>query len=85
MVTRTFKRETFTVKGINKNDEIETFELELWEHEKPTGKKKLTELLESECEKRGLELFRAKVTYVFEQVRGVNEKTFFDNSVIVER
>ena len=85
MITRTFKRETFTVKGINKNDEIETFELELWEHEKPTGKKKLTELLENECGKRGLELFKAKVTNVFEQVRGVNEKTFFENSVIVER
>ena len=85
MITRTFKRETFTVKGINKNDEIETFELELWEHEKPTGKKKLAELLESECEKRGLELFRAKVTNVFDQIRGVDEKTFFEKSVIVER
>jgi hypothetical protein len=85
MVTRTFKRETFTIKGINKNDEIETFELELWEHEKPSGKRKLTEMLTCECEKRGLELFKANVTNVFEQVRGVDENTFFNNSVIVER
>lgn len=85
MVTRTFKKETFAVKGINKNDEIETFELDLWEHEKPTGKRKFTELLENECEKRGLELFKANVVNVFEQIRGVDENTFFNNSIIVER
>ena len=85
MVTRTFKRETFTIKGINKNDEIETFEIDLWEYAKPNGKRKLTELLKSECEKRGLELFKAKVTNVFEQVRGVDERKFFENSVVVER
>lgn len=85
MITRTFKRETFAIKGINKNDAIETFEIDLWEHEKPSGKRKLNEMLELECAKRGLELFKAKVTNVFEQVRGVDETTFFNNSIIVER
>lgn len=85
MITRTFNRTTYLIKGINNADAIETFELELWEHEIPKSKRAMNALFNAECEKRGLELFKASVANVFSEIRGMNEAEFFKASVHVDR
>lgn len=85
MVTRTFTKETFTVKGITADDEMKTFELELWEHEKPNGKRALQKLFSDECKKRGMEFFKATLTGNFSEVRGISEAEFFKASIHVDR
>lgn len=85
MITRTFQKTTFTVKGINKNDSIESFEISLWEFDIPTGKKALSSFFENACNERELEYFKHSITNKESEIRGVDERTFYNNSVHVER
>lgn len=84
MITRTFQKTTFTVKGIDKNDTIVSFEFTLWEFDIPTGKRALATFFENACADRGLAYFRHTMN-TDSEVRGIDERTFFDNSIHVDR
>lgn len=85
MVTRTFNKYTYTLKGIDANDEMKTLQFEAWEHELPNGKRALNAIFAQRCKDNGLELFKATQTGVSSEVRGVSEADFFRMSERVER
>lgn len=85
MITRTFTKNTYLVKGITGTDEIKSFEVTLWEFEIPSGKKALNALFEDKCKENEMEFFKAVLTSTDSEVRGVNEADFFKASVEVKR
>ena len=85
MITRTFTKNTYLVKGITETDEIKSFELTLWEFEMPTGKRALNSLFAEKCKENGMELFKVSLVNVNTEVRGVGEAEFFMASVHVDR
>ena len=85
MITRTFAKNTYLVKGITGTEEIKSFELTLWEFEIPKGKKALNDLFKKKCKENGLELFKAVLSNTDSEVRGVSEAEFFKASVHVDR
>ena len=85
MVTRTFQKITFVVKAISEDDTIKTFETIFWEFEIPNGKRAQADLFSELCNERGLEYFKHSVAHTDTEVRGIDERTFFDNSIHVDR
>lgn len=85
MITRTFAKNTYLVKGITETDEIKSFECTLWEFEIPKGKKALDDLFKKKCKENGIELFKVSLSNTNSEVRGVSEAEFFKASVHVDR
>ena len=85
MITRTFTKSTYLVKGIAETDEIKSLEIALWEFEIPSGKRALNALFIEKCKENGLEFFKAVLTSTDSEVRGVSEADFFKASVHVDR
>ena len=85
MITRTFTKATYTLKGITADDEMKSISVTLWDFEVPTGKRALNALFAEKCKENGLEFFKAVLTSTDSEVRGVNEGDFFKASVHVDR
>ena len=85
MITRTFTKNTYLVKGITASDEIKSLEIALWEFEIPSGKRALNSLFAEKCKENGMELFKVSLVNVNTEVRGVSEAEFFKASVHVDR
>ena len=85
MITRTFTKNTYLIKGITADDEIRSLEISLWEFEIPSGKRALNALFANKCKETGMELFKVSLVNVNTEVRGVSEAEFFKASVHVDR
>lgn len=85
MITRTFTKATYTIKGITANDEMKNISVTLWDFEIPSGKRALNALFAEKCKENGMELFKAVLTGADSEVRGVSEDDFFKASVHVDR
>ena len=85
MITRTFAKSTYTIKGITADDEMKSISVSLWDFEIPSGKRALKALFAEKCKENGMELFKAVLTSTDSEVRGVSESDFFKASVHVDR
>lgn len=85
MITRTFAKATYTLKGITANDEMKSICVSLWDFEIPTGKRALNALFAEKCKENGMEFFKAVLDSTTSEVRGVSEVEFFKASVHVDR
>ena len=85
MITRTFTKTIYSVKGLNADDKVEIFRLEVWDFEAPKGKRAFAEMISRECIKRNLDYVRYIEDGSESEVRGVSEAEFFKASVHVDR
>lgn len=85
MITRTFTKTIYSVKGLDADDKVEIFRLELWDFEAPKGKRAFADMIRRECMKRGLDYVRYIEEGSTAEVRGVSEAEFFKASVHIDR
>lgn len=85
MITRTFAKTTYTLKGITADDEMKSISVTLWDFEIPSGKRALNALFAEKCKENSMELFKAVLDSTTSEVRGVSEAEFFKASVHVDR
>lgn len=85
MVTRTFTKVMYTVKGLDNDDKVKYFKLEIWDFEAPKGKRAFEAMMKKECICRDLDFVRYIEDGTSSEVRGVSEADFFRISEHVER
>lgn len=85
MITRTFTKTTYAVKGIDANDKVQNFTSTLWDFEVPKSKRAFMDIVKIWCENKGLDFVKVEVAKTETEIRGVNEKAFFEMSEHIDR